>query len=114
MNPKDLPLSVWEALCRQCGKCCTEKVVHEGKIYMTAKYCRFLNTETKRCEVYSNRFAAEPDCTDVPTGVKHGIFPPDCPYVKDIEGYEGAIENWDSSEVTELVIELLGEDALPD
>ena len=26
MNPRDLPHDVWEALCRQCGKCCTEKV----------------------------------------------------------------------------------------
>ncbi|MCB9833442.1 MAG: hypothetical protein H6807_13310 [Planctomycetes bacterium] len=112
MNPRDLPIEVWEALCRRCGKCCTEKVEVDGKIYITKKYCRFLDPETKLCRVYENRFEAEPGCVDVPAGIKMGVFPADCPYVADIRKYQAAIEVWDDPAIDEAIRELIGEDAL--
>jgi hypothetical protein len=32
-----------------------------------------------------------PDCLTVEEGIKLGVFPADCPYVKDIKGYKGPI-----------------------
>lgn len=112
MNPSDMPHEVWEALCRQCGKCCTEKVEIDGKIYLTKKYCRFLDTKTKRCQVYENRFEAEPECSSVADGIPVGIFPADCPYVKDIEGYEAPVESWDNPAIDAAIREILGDDAV--
>ena len=112
MNSKDKALKEWEELCTQCGKCCTEKIEMNGKIYISKKYCRFLDLETKRCGVYEKRFQAEPGCMDVPKGIAAGIFPADCPYIEKIEGYQAAIEEWDDPEVTEAMRELLGDDAV--
>ncbi|MCA9323010.1 MAG: hypothetical protein KDB53_19875 [Planctomycetes bacterium] len=112
MKPQDLPHEVWEALCRRCGKCCTEKVEIEGRIYLSKKYCRFLDLKTKQCTVYEDRFVAEPDCSGVEAGIKVGIFPSDCPYVKDIEGYVAPVETWDDQSITDTIRELLGDDAV--
>ncbi len=112
MNPKDLPNEVWESLCRRCGKCCTEKVEVDGVIYMSRAYCRFLDPSTKQCTVYENRFEAEPDCTDVPSGIQSGIFPADCPYVQDIEDYQAPKEEWDDPAITDAIRSILGGDAL--
>ena len=112
MKPEDLPLEVWEELCTRCGKCCTEKVEVDGTIYISKKYCRFLDPETKLCTVYENRFEAEPGCMEVPEGVKAGIFPADCPYIEGIKGYKPAVEEWDDPAVDEAIRELIGEDAL--
>lgn len=111
MNPRDLPLEVWEALCTRCGKCCTEKVEIDGKLYMAKVACRFLDPATKLCSVYERRFDAEPGCVEVAEGISLGVFPADCPYVKDIEGYQAPIEEWSDPEITAAIRELLGDDA---
>lgn len=112
MNPKDLPPEVWEALCTQCGKCCAEKAEIDGRVYITKKFCRFFDKGTKLCKVYERRFEAEPTCTDVASGIPLGVFPSDCPYIKDIEGYRPAIEVWDDPAIDAAIRELLGPDAL--
>ena len=112
MNPKDLPPEVWEALCRKCGKCCTEKVEIDGQIYLSKKYCRFLDKSTMQCTVYENRFEAEPECSSVEQGIPVGIFPGDCPYVADIEGYRAPIEEWDDPAIDAAIREILGDDAV--
>jgi uncharacterized cysteine cluster protein YcgN (CxxCxxCC family) len=111
MNPRELPLEVWEALCTKCGKCCAEKVEIDGKIYISKQYCRFFDPATKLCKVYENRFQAEPDCSDIESGIPLGLFPADCPYIKDIEGYQPAIETWDDPAITAAIREILGDDA---
>lgn len=112
MRPQDMPLEVWEALCRKCGKCCTEKVDINDRIYMSKKYCRFLDKKTMQCSVYEDRHVAEPGCMSVPDGVKAGIFPADCPYVQTVEGYIPAIEKWDNPAIDEAIREILGDDAI--
>ncbi|MEE9392069.1 MAG: YcgN family cysteine cluster protein [Planctomycetota bacterium] len=112
MNPKKLAIEVWEALCTKCGKCCTEKVEIDGTIYISKKYCRFLDQTTMECEVYENRFEAEPGCATVDKGLKMGIFPADCPYVEGIEGYVPAREEWDDPLITEAIRDILGEDSV--
>lgn len=112
MDPRDLPEEVWESLCRKCGKCCAEKVEIDGKIYLSRKYCRFLDPKTKLCRVYDDRFEAEPECSDVPSGIPLGLFPADCPYIQDIEGYEPPIDTWDDPAIDAAIREILGEDAV--
>lgn len=112
MKPQDMPLEVWEALCTHCGKCCTEKIDLDGTIYISKKYCRFFDTKEMRCSVYERRFEAEPGCSDVPKGVKMGIFPADCPYIEGVKNYKPALEEWDDPAVTEAIRELLGDDAV--
>jgi uncharacterized cysteine cluster protein YcgN (CxxCxxCC family) len=114
MNPSQLPPEVWEALCRRCGKCCAEKVEVDGKIYITRKMCRFLNTESRQCTVYKDRFRAEPDCLSTLEGLPMMVFPADCPYTKTIENYIPPLEDWDDPAVDAAIRELLGEDALPE
>ncbi len=112
MDPKRLPPEVWEALCRQCGKCCAEKVDMDGVIYITKKMCRFLDTDTRRCTMYPDRFRAEPDCMSAMEGLPTMVFPADCPYTKGIANYQPPIEQWDDAEVDEAIREILGEGAV--
>ena len=112
MKPTDMPLEVWEALCRKCGKCCSEKIDIDGRIYSSKKYCRFLDTSVMQCTVYEDRFVAEPGCLSVPEGVKVGVFPADCPYIQDVEGYVPTVEEWDNPAIDQAIREILGEDAV--
>ena len=112
MKPSDMPIEVWEAMCTKCGKCCTEKVEIDDKIYISKKYCRFLDQVSMECKVYEDRFQAEPGCMTVDRGIKVGIFPSDYPYIEKIEGYEPAIEEWDDPAITEAIREVLGHDAV--
>ncbi len=53
----------WERLCKQCGKCCFEKVEDEsGTIFITRIPCRYLDVVTRRCRIYDRRFEIYPDC----------------------------------------------------
>ena len=113
MDPAKLPPEVWEALCRRCGKCCAEKVEHEGRIYLTRKMCRFLDPSTRTCTVYPERFRAEPECVSTMEGLPVMLFPGDCPYTRGIEGYVAPIETWDDPAVDAVIAELLGPDAVP-
>ncbi len=74
-----------DELCERCGRCC---ILHA---YKTEKgleviYCPHLDKKTKLCKVYNNRF--EHGCLTVMEGIMAGVFPKDCPYVKDLKNYE--------------------------
>ena len=87
MDPRGIPPEVWEAICRQCGRCCTEKVVVDGRVTLTKTPCRFLDATTRTCVAYPDRFRAEPGCTSVPEGLFTMIFPEDCPYIRGEKTY---------------------------
>lgn len=114
MDASNIPPEVWEALCRRCGKCCAEKVIVEDRLYVTRKFCRFLDLKSRGCTVYPNRFRAEPECVSTFEGLKTLIFPADCPYTKGIPDYLPPIETWDDPEVDAAIREVLGEDAVPE
>ena len=74
-------------LCRRCGKCCCRKVVLGHKIVYLPLFCDYLDPDTRRCTVYERRFELNPHCLTVEEGIELGVFPADCPYVRDLAGY---------------------------
>jgi uncharacterized cysteine cluster protein YcgN (CxxCxxCC family) len=80
-----------EQLCNRCGKCCYYKT-KVGKISVfTSNHCEYLDEKTNLCTVYENRFKVKPDCLPIEKAIEISALPNDCPYVKDIEGYEGPL-----------------------
>ena len=52
-----------DALCKQCGACCFEKLEDgRGKIIYTQIPCRYLDVVTRRCKIFENRFSINPIC----------------------------------------------------
>lgn len=81
-----------EALCRRCGKCCYEKLIVDGHVFTARKPCPYLDVKTNLCMAYEKRFEVNARCLTVPQGIELGIFPADCPYVRDLPGYRPAEE----------------------
>ena len=54
----------WESLCDGCGRCCVVKLEDEetGELHYTNVACRYLDTETCRCDDYDNRNRINPRC----------------------------------------------------
>ncbi len=74
-------------LCRRCGKCCHEKIVIDGQVVYLPSFCKFYDPESRLCTVYENRFELNPHCLTVEEGIQLGVFPADCPYVRDLPDY---------------------------
>jgi len=80
-----------EKLCNRCGKCCYVKI-RVGRINVfTNKHCEFLDEKTNLCSVYKDRFKMKPGCLTIEQAIALKALPNDCPYVKDIEDYEGPL-----------------------
>ena len=93
-----------EARCLRCGRCCYAKLlVGDRIVYYTGIPCRYLDAETNLCRVYERRHEANPDCLGVEAGTKRGVFPADCPYVRDIPGYRAPITDVGRGELAELL-----------
>lgn len=76
-----------DALCRRCGRCCCRKFLLRDMVYHTPFYCHLFDEKTRLCSVYAERFAKNPHCLTVERGIERGVFPVDCPYVAEREGY---------------------------
>lgn len=74
-------------LCEKCGRCCYAKLIIGGEIVYTPFPCPYLDEATRLCTVYERRHEVNPDCLPVEMGIRFGVFPPDCPYVRDLPGY---------------------------
>ncbi len=94
-----------EDLCRRCGRCCYAKVILEKEVYYTDIPCVYLDLETNLCTVYEHRFEVNPDCLTVEEGIKMGVFPADCPYVKDLPGYRPPHTDCDLEEMSRLYLD---------
>lgn len=79
----------WEAICRQCGRCCFEKWIEgEGSIRFTRIPCRHLDVVTRACRVYDKRLEVGEGCVrltpeNVPT---FHWLPASCAYVEFLGG----------------------------
>ena len=60
----DLDQAEWESLCDGCARCCLVKLQDEGtdELYYTNIACKFLDHDTCRCSVYSDRGERNPEC----------------------------------------------------
>ena len=76
-----------ESLCKRCGRCCYRKIWIEDVLYYTPTPCQYLDTETRLCTVYEKRHLLNPECLSVEEGIRLGVFPADCPYVRDLPHY---------------------------
>ncbi len=83
-----------DAACRRCGRCCYEKLIVDSHVFATYKPCRYLDVRTNLCKAYERRFEVNPRCLDVKTGIAFGVFPADCPYVRDLPDYLPAEDGW--------------------
>ena len=74
-----------DELCERCGRCC---ILHAYKTEKGVEviYCEHLDPETKLCKVYKDRF--KHGCLTVMEGILAGVFPKDCPYVRNLKNYE--------------------------
>ena len=80
-----------ENLCNQCGKCCYIKVMVSGIPFFSKKHCKFLDTKTKLCTIFKDRFKKNPNCLTIEEAIRIRALPDECPYVKDKKGYRGPI-----------------------
>ena len=96
-----------EAKCLRCGRCCYAKLVVEladgDRIVYTDIPCGYLDVGTKLCTVYEGRHELNPDCLGVEAGVKRGVFPADCPYVRDVRGYRPPVTDLEPDEILALI-----------
>ena len=87
-----------ENLCRNCGKCCYNKLIIGGVVFITPFPCQFLDPQTNLCRIYERRHELNRGCLSVPAGLRLSAFPADCPYVAAYAapGYRPAREdyNW--------------------
>ena len=73
--------------CERCGRCCYQKLIIDGEVVYTPFPCHYLDEESRLCRVYERRHEVNPCCITVAMGVRLGVFPPDCPYVRDLPDY---------------------------
>ncbi len=74
-------------LCERCGRCCYAKLIINGEIVYTPFPCPYLDEATRLCTVYERRHEVNPECLPVEMGIRLGVFPADCPYVRDLPDY---------------------------
>ncbi len=76
--------------CQTCGgKCCYLKQSVEGFTIWTNMHCKFLDTETRLCKVYEDRFEKCPNCHTLEGAKNMHFLPETCPYVIEDENYKG-------------------------
>lgn len=92
-----------EALCRRCARCCYEKLIVDGHVFTTRKPCPYLDVKTRLCKVYTRRRQVNPRCLTVAEGIAHGVFPTDCPYVKDLPDYVPGEDGWLDDDIVEMI-----------
>lgn len=86
----DMTPAEWESLCDGCGLCCLQKLEDEdtGEVYHTDLACRYMDLETCRCTVYSERLKKVPACTvlTLDTVNEYHWMPQTCAYRTLAEG----------------------------
>jgi len=92
-----------EEACRKCGRCCFEKIIVNNEVFCTSVPCAYLDSATRRCSIYPDRFKLNPHCLTVSQGIEFRAFPAYCPYVSGLTDYRPPRPEV----VTPLVLDLL-------
>lgn len=93
-----LDSQTWDALCRQCGRCCFEKLEDErGRVTYTTTACRYLDLDSRTCKVFENRARINPECIALTPALVCTLdwLPDDC-------GYRQALKSVQPGPVAEL------------
>ncbi|MDR3201273.1 MAG: hypothetical protein LBT68_07415 [Spirochaetales bacterium] len=76
----------WDSLCSRCGLCCHERsLARSGEVAVDlSSPCVYLDTESRMCSVYKERFRKCPDCQSVNLfrALFHRYLPPSCAYAR--------------------------------
>lgn len=75
--------SDWDSLCKQCGRCCFEKIEDDrGNILYTQTACRFLDVSSRECKIFERRFEMNPSCVKLTPELVDTLrwLPRDCGY----------------------------------
>jgi len=83
-----------EDTCHRCGLCCYSSVKFDkGNIFLPELRCRHLEFDENKkscCNVYENRHEVTKGwCLPLVDAIEKGVFPDNCPYVKDVKDYVG-------------------------
>lgn len=73
----------WDSRCKQCGRCCFEKIEDErGNIFYTQTACRFLDIVSRECKIFERRFEINPSCIKLTPELVQSLrwLPRDCGY----------------------------------
>jgi uncharacterized cysteine cluster protein YcgN (CxxCxxCC family) len=82
-----------ENVCLRCGRCCYFADIRPGGVLIRSNdACPSLDKKTNLCKIYSVRRQMNPKCTLLEMAIANRVLPTDCPYVKNIPGYEGPVE----------------------
>lgn len=85
-----------ESLCRRCGRCCHSAMRLGGRLVLLKDLpCRHLVWEDDGracCRIYERREETGFCNKLCRESVERNLFPPDCPYMQGIPGYQGKVE----------------------
>lgn len=76
-------------ICNKCGKCCYYKIKINDIFVFSKRHCEFLDVKTNLCTIYKDRFKKNPKCLAIEEAIKIKALPDNCPYVKDLDNYNG-------------------------
>ena len=93
-------------LCEKCGRCCYSKLIIDGEVVYTPFPCPHLDEDSRLCTIYQRRHELNPQCLSVEVGIRLGVLPADCPYVRDLPDY--VAPRW----LTRQELEELGQEIL--
>lgn len=85
-----------ESMCVNCGLCCYAQVRIDKSVAVLVPElrCKHLMQKSEGetcCSVYENRHDVAGEwCFPLAKAIENGLFPKECPYVADMEGYVGS------------------------
>ena len=84
-----------ESMCVDCSLCCYASVpVGKSNTFIPELRCKYLKVDDGKscCSVYGDRTdTAKGWCLPLSDAIKKGVFPKQCPYVRDMQNYVGSV-----------------------
>ncbi len=71
-----------------------------GEIVYLPLFCDHFDPDARLCTIYERRYELNRRCLTVEEGIKLGVFPADCPFVRDAPGYRPPREQCTEDELS--------------